>query len=638
MKKICQLFIFLSVFWFQVLAQNNNRYAIPEMPDPGAQKTVMEQDWLALQNTPPRINVRAGFMFLLDALNTHFLTAAQTEWLLKKLKTRVITDKTSEHYGNMYWGWTEVNNNVGDGNNVQFSVQYGIQIKILFNDRLSDQARKTLDEIFHLALNGVRNQTVRISYTNILIMKIWNLVALGQVYHDPAVIREGRALFDQWLQQIARYGNREYDSPTYCGVDLESLSLLHKYAADEDIRERAADALRFFLTDISAHYHARAGILGGAHSRDYNRVFSRDLLEEKYINPLLGGENHNDHLFHQVCFTALKEFGLTKEQKSLMQQSNRYIVQRWDSLPNTYASEYVGNKFSIASSNQAYSPDDKPFVIYLSSPAIPAMPNIAYVAEGRDDHYGTWSAEGKGEKMKALMPPNYPSNGGWNKTRHLSPFIQTAQNRNEFVMLVSGTKDHNCIYDYLNSTIILPNTFDEIWLGNQETPVPEINGKQELDTTQTFFARFEDVAIAIRLLWDNAATGVRPFLYNDGFAYHSARESFVLKDNKALRITLRHPDNGKLEMAMWWKVEEGIKTEDDFKKFRQSILETPVNISYQNGIADIAVITPAGKLGVKADLKNKKRLDYYNPAPVPQDLLFNIDGVDIGRAIMNKYR
>jgi len=52
--------------------------------------------------------------------------------------------------------------------------------------------------------------------------------------------------------------------------------------------------LEFFLTDLAAHYNPLGGFLAGAHSRDYNRVFGRDLLEEKYINPLLGRENKNN--------------------------------------------------------------------------------------------------------------------------------------------------------------------------------------------------------------------------------------------------------------------------------------------------------------------------------------------------------
>lgn len=637
--KIKHLIMILAAFGsFTTIAQNETNYKIPDMPNPTARIATVEREWAALQQTPPQLGVRDGFMFLLDALDTHYLTLQQVEWTLKLLQTRVITDQNAKSYGNIYWGWNETGGDMGDGNNVEFCVQYGILIKLLFDDRLSAEARKTLDEIFELALQGVRNQEIRISYTNIYVMRIWNLIAMGQVYKKPSVTEEGRRFFNIWLNHIARYGNREYDSPTYCGVDLESLLLIHQFANDADIKTKAGDALRFFLNDLSAHYNAQGGFLGGAHSRDYNRVFGRDLLEEKYFNPLLGRPNNNNHLFHQICFAALKELGLSSGQKELMSRKNRFIVQRWDSLANTYSCDFVGKKVSIASSNQAYSPDDKPFVIYLSSPKIPEMLNIAFVMEGRDDHYGTWSYEGKGEKLKNLMPPNYPANGGWGKTRHLMPFMQSSQNMGELVVLVSGEKDHNCINNYLNSTIILPNTFDEIWMGNTKMKVPEIAGHTALDETGTFFARFEDVAVAFRFLWDNADKGTRAILFNDGFKYEPKRESFELKRNEGLRLTLKHPENGKAVIAMWWKVQEGIKSDADFAKFRQTVLKAPVQVSDKDGITDITVVTPSGKLGVKADLANKKRLSYENPKPLPQDYLFNVDGVEIGKPIMEKYK
>ncbi len=352
---------------------------------------------------------------------------------------------------------------------------------------------------------------------------------------------------------------------------------------------------------------------------------------------MLGGQNNNTHLFHQVCLSALQKLGLSGSQKEMMHRKNRFIVQRWDSLANTYACDFVGNKVSIASSNQAYSPDDKPFVIYLSSPKKPAMPNIAYVLEGRDDHYGTWSATGMGDKMKHRMPANYPSNGGWGKTRHLMPFMQSAQNKGEFVMLVAGEKDHNCINDYLNSTIILPNSFDEIWMGNKKINVPPIGSGIELDSSKTFFAKFEDVVIAFRFLYDDAGEGVKANLYNDGFNYHSSREQFELKDNATMRLTLQHSNSGKAVMAMWWKTAEGITTASGFSKFRKQVLSAPVTVKEQNGVLDVYVKTASGKLGVKADLQKKKRLDYYNPKPMPAGFLFNVDGVEIGKPIMEQY-
>ncbi len=638
MRKLFYAILLVIVEFLNAGGQGIASYKIPPMPDTASQMATIERDWKALQQSPPQLGVRDGFMFLLDALDSRYLTDEQVEWTLKLLQTRVITDTNARSFGNIYWGWTEKGGDMGDGNNVQFCVQYGILIKLLFDDRLSPEAKKILDNIFGYALTGMRKQEVRISYTNIYLMRIWNMTAMGQVYNQPAVVEEGRKYFDTWLNHVSRYGNREYDSPTYCGVDLESLLLIHTFSTDTDIRSKAGDALRFFLNDLCSHYNEQGGFLGGAHSRDYNRVFGRDLLEEKYLNPLMGRKNNNTHLFHQICFSALKNLGLTQQQKELMNRKNRFIVQRWDSLANTYACDFVGNKASIASSNNAYSPDDKPFVIYLSSQAIPEMPNIAFTLEGRDDHYGTWNYEGKGEKLKYLMPANYPANGGWGKTRHLMPFMQSAQNKGEFVMLVAGEKDHNCINNYLNSTIILPKYFDDIWIGNSKTSIPDIGGKTSLDETNTLFARFEDVAIAFRILWDNADKGVRANLFNDGFKYESKREAFSMVNNEAIRLTLRHPDTGKAAIAMWWKVAEGIKTAAEFSKFRQTVLKAPVYINVNQGIADISVTTPTGKLGVKADITGKKRLAYYNPVPLPQSFLFNVDGEEIGIPLLGKYR
>lgn len=638
MNKIILIFCLLGAVQIQLLAQSKVSNQIPQMPNPVIRQATMERDWAALQKNPSQLAVRNVFLFLVDALDARFLKPEQVEWALKLVQTRVIANQAAPSYGNMYWGWTETGGDVGDGNNVQFCVQYGVLIKLLFDDRLSPEAKKTLDQIFELVTIGIRNQPIRISYTNIYVMRIWNLVALGQVYKQPSVVDEGRKFFDIWLNHLAQFGNREYDSPTYCGVDIESLLLIHRFSTDVEIKAKAKDALRFFLNDLCSHYNERGGFLGGAHSRDYNRVFGRDLLEEKYMNPLLGRKNTNNYLFHQLCLSELQEIGLTTQQKELMNRKNRFIVQRWDSLANTYACDFVGNKVSIASSNQAYSPDDKPFVIYLNSPRIPEMPNIVYAMEGRDDHYGTWGPEGNGEKMKHLMPANYPADGGWGKTRHLMPFMQSAQNKGEFVMLVSGEKDHNCINNYLNSTIILPNEFDEIWIGNTKIEVPKPGNKATFDDTNTFTARFEDVAIAFRILWDNADKGRKASLYNDGFKYISTREAFQFKHNETLRLTLRHPADGTAEIAMWWKVEEGIKSDADFLRFRQSVLKAPVTIKEESGIVDITVSTPSGKLGVVTDIANKKRLNYYNPNPLPANFLFNVDGVEIGKPIMEKYR
>lgn len=612
-------------------------FKIPAVAHPTLRKEILNNQWLGLQKNIPTTSVRDCFLFLLDALDTRSFSDEQLIRTIEQVKTRIITDSTKPSYGNMYWGWTETGGDVGDGNNVEFCVQYGILIKILFNERLTKASRAALDELFLKAMIGVRRQPVRVSYTNIYLMRVWNLVALGEVYKLPEVVEEGRKSFDIWLKHIANFGNREYDSPTYSGVDLESLLLMSQFTSDVAIRQKAKDALQFFLTDLAAHYNKLGGYLAGAHSRDYNRVFGRDLLEARYFNPLLGGENKNDQLFHQVCFSILKERGLDADQKKLMEMRDKFIVQRWDSLAHTYAFDYHGKKYSIASSNQYYSPDDKSFILYLSSQRIPAMPNIVYVPEGRDDHYGTWGSTGMGEKMKYLMPPGYPANGGWNKTRHLMPFQQVVQNKNEFVMLVSGDKDHNCIRDHLNSTIILPDYFDEIWMGHQRIKRPQSGESVAMDSSNTFFARFEDVAIAIRILWDNTG-GSKAKLFNDNFSYVSSRESYQLPHNAALRLTLEHQGASRLGISMWWKVQEGIHSDAAFTAFRKQILSTPVQVSQKDGIIDLSVQTSSGKLGLKANLDRKQRLAYYNPFPMPGDFLFQVNGMEVDKKYKYIYK
>ena len=57
---------------------------------------------------------------------------------------------------------------------------------------------------------------------------------------------------------------------------------------------------------------------------------------------------------------------------------------------------------------------------------------------------------------------------------------------------------------------------------------------------------------------------------------------------------------------MWWKLQEGIKSDADFQKFRQTVLKAPVSVNYKDDVIEAIVKTPSGNLGVKADLNNKK--------------------------------
>ena len=197
------LVTFFLVMQFASFSQIKKTFKIPAVPNPEIRIENLKQQWKDLHQTPPRLGVRDCFLFLLDALDTKFLTQEELLWTINLVKTRVITDSTKPSFGNMYWGWNETGGDVGDGNNVEFCVQYGILIKLLFNDRLADDTRASLDELFAMTLKGVRRQPVRISYTNIYLMRCWNFIALGQAYNNASVVEEGRKAFDIWLKHVA---------------------------------------------------------------------------------------------------------------------------------------------------------------------------------------------------------------------------------------------------------------------------------------------------------------------------------------------------------------------------------------------------------------------------------------------------
>jgi hypothetical protein len=101
---------------------------------------------------------------------------------------------------------------------------------------------------------------------------------------------------------------------------------------------------------------------------------------------------------------------------------------------------------------------------------------------------------------------------------------------------------------------------------------------------------------------------------------------------------MQHPEGKKLGVAMWWKVQEGIDSDQAFAAFRRQVLQSPVHVQEADGILDLQVMTPAGKLGLKGDLSKKQRLAYYNPFNMPSEFLFQVNGKEIDKEFKFKYK
>ncbi|MFT4174851.1 MAG: hypothetical protein QM639_19940, partial [Rhodocyclaceae bacterium] len=219
----------------------------------------------------PHTEARALIGYALDAVAGGG-DAERIRQALQALAALQDTDAASKTYGNMRWYADDAR--VVDRNGVEFVVRHAAVLWLRYGERLTPAQRAPLEAMLRLARTGITRHPVAISYTNIYLMKAWNLIALGEGLADAPLAVQGRQMLRDWLAYTARHGITEYLSPTYNAVDLENLALIRNLSGDADTRALADAALDLVWRDVALHWYAPAGRLGGTHSRDYNRLFN----------------------------------------------------------------------------------------------------------------------------------------------------------------------------------------------------------------------------------------------------------------------------------------------------------------------------------------------------------------------------
>jgi len=196
------------------------------------------------QSAAPRhgVGCRAIMEAILEATGTpgYGERGSNIEKAFENLESMQDRDPASKTYGNFRWYWDQ--QKPEDLNAVEFVTQQAVLLKLCYGDRLSSlssKASESLDRILTNAVEGIHRQKVDVAYTNIYLMKTWNLLALGQALNRPDLTSEGAAMLDNWIAFTRKNGITEYLSPTYVGIDLDSLSLMAKYLNDPSIKAKA---------------------------------------------------------------------------------------------------------------------------------------------------------------------------------------------------------------------------------------------------------------------------------------------------------------------------------------------------------------------------------------------------------------
>ncbi|MGG1515634.1 hypothetical protein ABE504_09500 [Paenibacillus oryzisoli] len=79
---------------------------------------------------------------------------------------------------------------------------------------------------------------------------------------------------DNYLSRVCRFGQGEFDSPTYSVFYLNTLATMYDFAQDSSWKTRAAQMMDWYLANTAGEW--LDGLYAGAHSRDYHPTHTFD--------------------------------------------------------------------------------------------------------------------------------------------------------------------------------------------------------------------------------------------------------------------------------------------------------------------------------------------------------------------------
>ncbi len=556
---------------------------------------LLEGKWKEIRTPAHDQEIREVFNFVLNA-------AAQGWPEEPMLGALAITNKmresnpTSRLYGNYRWQWGDAA--ADDTNAVEFSMQYASLAWALYRDRLPPRVREALRSELVFASEGIRRQTVAVSYTNIFIMRAANNIMLGENLDDRAQAQRGYDDFAEWFQYTKANGIHEFDSPTYYGVDLGTLGILANHARSPVVRAQAEAALRLFWAEIGARWFPPFLGIVGPHSRDYNFLTGHGYLD-RYIEqegwmPAARPEGHTAiyHLAHWSPPPGTRE---------LSQQVPRTVEQRWGAHPWEQATVYIGRHFALGSAGAGYGEQDK--TICLNFAGGPKQSRVNYLMEAVGDPYGD----------NKLV-----TGGGHLKPVHRVPFLMSVQ-RGPEVLFIASQKMAKLkpAEKPLRSHFFFPLAA-RLYIGNEEIKFAHGGTPRSVPVGSTVFLRFEDVALALRVLCAEGVGDAAPAieLSNDGEAGGVGRLSII----HAPRL----PATGRAVAAFWLRAQEGLD-ERGFERFMKECLSKKTKVDSRGN----ELTVQAGQLALGADLLKEERLS-ISGADVRGPEILSVDGRDLG--------
>ena len=148
---------------------------------------------------------------------------------------------------------------------------YFAMILIEFPERVSPELRDRMYKAIDLAIEGEMQEGRLVpSYTNIALMYgfLWDFAAVHD--HNAAWLQQSAAWNEQVYKLYKQYNAfYEYNSPTYCGVDLYGLALFRDYGSSEHMRTIGSEMEAGLWRDLMKYYQPDLRNISGPYDRSY---------------------------------------------------------------------------------------------------------------------------------------------------------------------------------------------------------------------------------------------------------------------------------------------------------------------------------------------------------------------------------
>ena len=563
----------------------------------------MPKDEIFLQSWEKSIQtVREIFAFCL-VLAEHGIYDERIEKYLSIAEKMQDRDEKSKTYGNFKWYFNS--QKIVDLNSVEFSLREGLLLWIRHRERLNENTKQILEGLLKTGIKGVLNHQVLPRYTNIFLVKTWNLVAYGENFADDKIKKLAYKMLDEWLEYTGENGIREYNSPNYYFVDITALGLIYRYTHNDEIRKKSEIGLKLFWTDLALNFFEPAGRIGGSRSRDYDYIYGKDGVEQllSYYGWLERKKNIAlDYLI------KLSEWKPPLEISNLRKKYPRFIERKIGARKGEWACHYIGKKFSLGCCGFCYSPLDKPLVFLFPSKD---LANGYVVFDARNDPYG--------EK-----PEKQPWSGFEHKVcLHLVPFITASQHRNELIMYASIKADdpsipriapvvHGFYTHFVFPSVQIFKDGKRIYLQKGE--------KIDIGIDDVLILKHRSAAIGIRIFHATDLSGQKPAIYliNDGNKYSVLRMTVVHSDKKK--------DAGTGEIGFYIAGKDDVNSKEGIEMFHKKLKKVEITMNRNNN--DIEIL----KNSVVTMRFNPEKWQIMVDGNVSDILGFN--GKDIGKKIL----